>query len=495
MATPTSEYLVNTQPHARNKTYRIIVRDLTRNVTVNQIIGGQVKRPWSIQVLQNGHLVIGYSLVRPFDYDFYNDEGQLYNHMESDCDKCWILKNGLMVEVAGKQTIVKQVMPEFKPPRIIQIYDLAAQWVDWLGSANDLLVAHTFMSERSVGHLHMLRLDSSHIETTMPVCITNVQLRDQTLYGTTPGGDYAQCIDLQNWYTNGFVRTTTTPVGVRRQKLNDIKLKYINDQFMIYKNAQKQHVRDVESTSFYLIDWKKRETIWHTQQDIDVIATSQNDSRGAYFVYHDVDACAYFLLVCGSSVVTPIPLLTNLKPKGESRFLSNGTFVFHGEKRIVVLDIDSSTILAQYDVSRHACDLMTLSRFDYKTKTKPVEVDIDDTKHAAEIQAMVEQSEIPPPPPPLLEPTTPIVIEQSPPPQPPTPILAAPLAQPDCKKPETAVQSVVVPPMDTPKTIESLPVDPVSSTHVVPPVAVVPTDAPKPSTEPAPVPASACSIM
>lgn len=171
---------------------------------------------------------------------------------------------------------------------------------------------------------------------------------------------------------------------------------------MIYKNAQKQHVRDVESTSLYLIDWQKQETIWHTEQDVEVIATSQN----GYFVYHDVDACAYYLLVCGSSVVTPIPLLTNLKPKGESRFLSNGTFVFHGEKRIVVLDIDSSTILAQYDVTRHACDLMTLSRFDYKPKPKPVEVcitmdddvkgdnlkgnDVDDKKHVAEIQAMVD---------------------------------------------------------------------------------------------------------
>src|SRR5690242_18047655 len=127
-----ASFLVNTQPHVRNGSYRIIVRDLHKNVIVNQFPGAQLMRPLTMKVLENNHLVIGYSTVRPFHYDFIDSEGQLYNKLEMDADKCWVLSNGWVVEVMGKQTIVKQVLPEFKAPRIIQIYPFAANWVDKL---------------------------------------------------------------------------------------------------------------------------------------------------------------------------------------------------------------------------------------------------------------------------------------------------------------------------------------------------------------------------
>ena len=382
------EFLVNTQPHARNKTYRIVVRDLTKNVIVNQLAGAQVKRPWSMQVLTNGHLVIGYSLVRPFDFDFINDEGELYNRIESDSDKCFVLTNGLLVEVAGKQTIVKQVLPDFKQPRIVQVFDLAPQWVDVLDV--DCLLAHTWLSDRNIGHLHVLRLSSKDIELSVPTTMANIVLKGNVAFGTTPGGDFVERLDLTNWVDSGITRTTTTPISVRRQKHNAIQLTLVNDTFLLYRNAQKQQAQNVESVTCHLIDWKKRQSIWSTTQSIRIIATSP---RGL-FVYFDEDSLSYFMLVCGSSVAIPIPALNHQKPKGTSCFLSNGTFVFHGEKRITVLDVDVATVLAQYDTSRHVCDLMSVSRHNYKARIVP-ELSTEDAKHADEIQAMILSTSAP----------------------------------------------------------------------------------------------------
>ncbi len=405
------EYLVNTQPHARNGTFRIIVRDLQKNVIVNQLAGGQVQKPQTLQVLDNGSLVVGYSKVRPWRFDFMNQEGELFNTVESDSDKCYVLRNGLVVEVMGvsersKQTVVKQVLPEFKTPRIVQVYDFAVQWIDLFDT--DILVA------QKDAQLYVLSLLTSQPEIVLPMNLVALQLENQTLMGSTPQGDYVQRVHLQNLIQNGFTRTETVPIQVKRYKHNDIKLIPINARYSLYMNHQKHSVRDVGSSVYYLVDWQKRQTIWHTSQDISVVATSSD----GLLVYCDNDTCSYHLLVCGSSLAVPIPLLSGLKPKGQSQFTSTGMFVFHGEKKIVVMDIETSTVHQQFDVTRHVCDLMALSRWNYKPRPKPQEVCIDidcDTKaEGEELQSMINAKSmdvdtkvdawIPPPPPPLPEP-------------------------------------------------------------------------------------------
>ncbi len=489
------EFLVNTQPHARNGTYRIIVRDLVKNVIVQQLAGGQIMRPQTMQVLNNGHLVIGYSKVRPFHFDFMNDEGEVYNRIESDSDKCWVLKNGLLVETMAKQTVVKQILPEFKSPRVVQLYDMAFQWVELFD--NDLLVAHR---TDSVSLLYILHLSTPVPEIVLPIHISNLQLRGQTIIGTTPHGDFVQRIHLHNLIQNGFTRIETAPIPVKRYKHNDIKLKDINDRYTMYANHQKHSMRDVGSSVYYLVDWKKRETIWHTSQDISIVATSPDggSTSSAYFVYCDNETNSYHFMVCGSSLAVPIPLLTGMKPKGDSRFMSNGTFVFHGEKRIIVLDIETSTIIAQYDVTRHTCDLMALSKWNYKPKTKPVEVSLgeesdvkhpeSDAKHVADIQAMVENALTsaswlpespsappPPPPPPLPESLSvpPQPEPEVPPPPPPLPIPSISPVAPKTEEKSTQTE-------DTKEPKEKI---------EVPVTVTLPTDSSTPTAQ------SSCSIM
>lgn len=436
------EYLVNTQPHARNGTFRIIVRDLEKNVIVNQLPGAQVQKPQSIQILDNGHLVVGYSKVRPWRFDFMSAEGELYNTIESDSDKCWVLKNGLLVEVMTggernekcKQTVVKQVLPEFKAPRVVQVYDMAVQWIDLFDI--DLLVAHKDAT------LFLLHLATSTPEIVLPLNLVALQLHDQTLTGVTPQGDYVQKVHLHNLIQNGFTRTETVPILVKRYKHNDIRLVHINQRYSLYINHQKHSIRDVGLSMYYLVDWVKRQTIWHTSQDISVVATSSD----GLIVYCDNDSYSYHLLVCGSSLVIPIPILSGLKPKGQSQFTSAGMFVFHGEKKIVVMDIETSTVLQQFDVTRHVCDLMALSKWNYKPRPKPQEVciDIDMKEEAEDIQTMIDTKEswIPPPPPPLPEPIPEApAIEPTWIPPPPPPPLPESAPQPETRMESKATQT------------------------------------------------------
>lgn len=478
MANTKSEFLVNTQPHARNGTFRIIVRDLEKNVIVNQLHGGQVQKPQTMQILENGHLVIGYSHVRPWRFDFMTHEGEPYNTVETDSDKCMVLPNGLFVEIisSAKQTIVKQIPHEHKSPHIVQIYDFAAQWIDLL-DGTDRLVA------QKDGSLFVLHLGTSIPEFVLPLHLTNLVLENRTLMGTTPQGDFVQKVHLHNLIDNGFTRTETTPILVKKYKHNDIKLIPINARYTLYVNHQKHSMRDVGSSVFFLVDWNKRQTIWHTSQDITVVATSSD----AYFVYCDNNSFGYHFMVCGSSLAIPIPLLTGLKPKGMSRFTSSGMFVFHGEKKIVVMDIETSTVLQQFDVTRHVCDLMALSKWNYKPKPKPVESSLLDSKEESnELQAMVDAKDIETPPPPPVDTWIP----------PPPPPLPEPVVE--TKATQTEPQSVDLKTVETTTEVPKVEVLKMEVKTEVPVVVVEPkveTKIETPPTTSESTATSTCSIM
>jgi hypothetical protein len=382
------EHVVSTKPHIRNGTYQVIVRNVERNEIVRKFQGPQLMRPKTMQVLNNGHLVIGYSSIRPFYFDYINDEGQVYNKLELDADKCWILKNGLLVEVVGRQTIVKQILPHFKSPRLVQLYNFPVQWVELFepsgrsdrSGTSDMLIAQRC---DTVSLLSLLSLASSTPLDEIPIFITNLVLdttNHSILYGTTIQSDYVLRIHLDNLYENGFTRTESTALTIPRRKCNLVTLTPINDRYTLFRTDQKSHSRDTGSTSYiYLIDWTKRQSIWSSSQDISIVAVSGASASSvsgasAHFVYCDNESHMYHYMTCGCSVSTPIALLSGLKPKGPSRFMSNGAFVFHGEKRTMVIDIPNSTVLVQYDSNLHG-DLMTLSKCDYRPKPKPEELD------------------------------------------------------------------------------------------------------------------------
>lgn len=421
-----SEFLVNTQPHIRNGSFSVIVRDLNKNVIVNRFQGDRLMRPQTMQVLDDGHLVIGYSLVRPFYFDFIDTEGRVYNKLELDADKCWILSNGLVVEVVGKQTIVKQVLPDFKAPHVVQVYQFAANWVDMLDK--NVLVAQKC---DPVSTLCFLDLTSNVIRREFPIFVTHLYLNQCILYGTNPHGEFVMRICLANAMEHGFLRSECVYVAVPKRKSNDISLVSINDRYMIYRNDQKLN------STLHLIDWVKRESIWSNVQDIRVVATSPVGS----FVYCDQSTNTYFHISCGCSVSKPLPMLTGLKAKGLSKFMSDGKFVFHGEKRILVVDIASSTVLAQYDLTRHICDLMTVSKCDYKVKPKPDEQEI------ADMQQLVVSPPVVVPPsavvsPSVVVPPSAVVVEASVVVPPPVVVEASAIVPP----PVVVSPSVVIPP-------------------------------------------------
>jgi hypothetical protein len=361
-------FLVNTQPHVRNGSYKIIVRDLHKNgLTVNQLSGERSMRPQMMKVLENKHLVIGYSNVRPYHYDFIDCEGKVYNKLELDADKCWVLDNGWVVEVMGKQTIVKQVLPEMKQPRVIQIYPFAANWVDKLN--DNMLVAQKC---DPVSTLCVLDLSSPIPKSETPIFATHLYLHGHMLYGTTSRGESVFQFCVMNLVENKVLHMKSTSLVIPHHKTKKITLTSINDRYLYYENEQKQ------GSVVHLIDWTKSESIWNNTQSITLVATSP-DGR---FVYED--SGTFHLMTCGCSVSKPLTKLSGLKPKGMSQFTENGVFVFHGEKKILTMDVTNDTILSQYDVARHICDLMVLSSCDYKTKP------IVDEVEAAEIQAMID---------------------------------------------------------------------------------------------------------
>jgi hypothetical protein len=286
---------------------------------------------------------------------------------------------------------------DFKMPRVIQVYNFPIQWIDvW---ENHKLVAYA-RNERTdmPAVLYILDLASDVAELTAPIPLINPQLLKCMLLGATPQGDFVDRVCLKEWISNGFRKVETTPIAIRRQKINNIKLIPINDRYTLYVNHQKQQSRDIGSITHSIIDWTKRQTIWNSTQDIQVIATSMD----GYFVYYNMDLCEYFFIICGSSLSLPIHCLKGQKPKHESRFMSNGMFVFHGERKTMVIDIENNAILVQCDSTRHPTDMMILSKCNYRPQTKPVEVvhmeidpvaiDVSDAKHAAEIQTMMDST-------------------------------------------------------------------------------------------------------
>ena len=352
------EYILTLQQHVRNRSNMFVVRDAKTLATTHQFPITSLQRPLSLQVLDNQHLAVGFSTTRPFHYEFIDETGKVYNKLELDVDKCWILENGLIVEVVGKQTIVKQVMPEFKQPSIVQIYDFAFNWVGQL--SDNVLVAQKC---DHMSTLCVLELSSSISKWEIPIFVTNLVLVKCMLYGTTLCGDYVFKMCLANVATQGIIRTECVPIVIPRRKSNNIRLTYVNDQFMLYENDQKQH------SVIHLVDWTKHCSIWNAQH-IMVMTTSQK----GWFVYWNRETNFYHRLVCGCSVSKPLPMLTGPPSKSLFQITSDDMLLFYTDKLLHQVNVETLEKGIAQEITRNVL-FMATSLCTYTTKLATVQED------------------------------------------------------------------------------------------------------------------------